>query len=192
MRFHRWLLRLYPKSFRNEYGQELTRVFRERRETASGAGAVLGLWISEILDVLANAPRVHADIMRQDLKFSFRALRRTPGFFAAAVIVTALGIGATTAAFTLTDHILLRPLPYPDADRILKIWEASPNRPVGINGIGGTNDVSPANYHDWAVMSSSFDAIGAYTPISGNLTGLGDAERLSGVAIAPGALRAVG
>jgi predicted permease len=192
MRLHRALLRLYPKSFRNEYGSELTRVFREHRQRATGVGAVLGLWIGEIADVLASAPRVHADILRQDLRFSFRSLRRTPGFFAAAVVVTALGIGATTAAFTLTDHILLRPLPYPNADRIVKIWEASPKRPVGINGIGGTNDVAPANYYDWAVLSSSFDAIGAYTPISANLTGLGDPERLSGVAIAPGALRAVG
>lgn len=192
MRFHRWLLALYPKSFRNEYGHEIGRAFRLRRRDASGLPAVAVLWIGEIADVVTNAARVHADILGQDLRFSLRALRRTPGFFVAAVLVTALGIGATTAAFTLTDHILFRPLPYPEADRIVKIWESNPTRPVGIHGLGGTNDVSPANYRDWKQLSSSFEEMGAYGFVSANLAGRGEPERLSGAIAAPGALRAVG
>src|SRR5687767_14690205 len=112
MRLYRLLLLLYPKSFRNEYGDELRRVFARRRRDAQGVFGVAALWVGEVADTLANAVRTHGDIVFQDLRYTGRALRRAPGFFAAAVVVTALGIGATTAAFTLTDHVLLRPLPF--------------------------------------------------------------------------------
>src|SRR5262245_43032052 len=135
MRLHRWLLKLYPKSFRNEYATELGGIFQRRLRDASGPLGRVGVWLSEIVDVGANASRVHMDILRQDLKFSFRALRRSPGFFTAAVVVTALGIGATTAAFTMTDYILFRPLPYPDGDALVKIWESNPRRNPGIRGL---------------------------------------------------------
>ena len=192
MRLHRWLLALYPKSFRNEYGEEMRRVFRRRLRDAGGPLSVAGIWTDEVADTVRNAARAHVDILRQDLRYSLRSLRRTPGFFAAAVIVTALGIGATTAAFTLTDHILLRPLPYPGADRIVKIWESNPNRNPGLRGLGGTNDVAPANFRDWKTLSTSFEEMGAYAFMSANLVGRGDAERLSGVDIVPAAMRAVG
>jgi predicted permease len=191
-RLHRWLLALYPKSFRNEYAAEMQRIFRRRLREAAGPLPAAGIWIEEAADILPNALRAHFDILRQDLRYSWRSLRRTPSFFAAAVIVTALGIGATTAAFTLTDHILLRPLPYPDAGRLVKIWESNPNRNPGLRGLGGTNDVAPANFLDWKMLSTSFEEMGAYAFVSSNLVGRGDAERLSGVDIVPAALRAVG
>jgi predicted permease len=183
MRLHGWLLKLYPRSFRNEYGEELRRVFERQRRDASGPAAAVALWIGEIVDVVANAGRVHLDILRQDVRYSMRSLRRTPGFFLAAVTVTALGIGATTASFTLTDHILFRPLPFPDAN---------PPRPVGSYGIGGTNDVSPANYSDWQKLSSSFEAMGAYSFTTANLVGTGEPERLAGVSVTPGVIQAIG
>jgi putative ABC transport system permease protein len=191
-RLHRWLLALYPKSFRNEYGAEMQRVFRRRLRDASGPLPAAGVWIDEVKDTVRNAIRAHGDILRMDLRYSLRSLRRAPGFFTAAVIVTALGIGATTAAFTLTDHILLRPLPYPGADHLVKIWESNPNRNPGLRGLGGTNDVAPANFRDWKALSTSFAEIGAYAFVSSNLVGRGDAERLSGVDVVPAALRAVG
>ena len=191
-RLHRWLLALYPKSFRNEYGREMQRVFHRRLRDARGPLAAAGIWAGEVADTVQNAIRAHLDILRQDLRYSLRSLRRAPGFFAAAVIVTALGIGATTAAFTLTDHILLRPLPYPDAERLVKIWESNPNRNPGLRGLAGTNDVAPANFRDWKALSTSFEEMGAYTFVSSNLVGRGDAERLSGVNIVPAALRAIG
>ena len=57
--------------------------------------------------------RVHLDILRQDLRYTTRTLLRAPGFTLTAIVVTALSVGATTAAFTLADHVLVRPLPFP-------------------------------------------------------------------------------
>lgn len=192
MRLHRWLLRVYPKSFRNEYGSELQAVFRRRLRDADGVIARLGVWTSEIFDVVFNAARVHFDILKQDLRYSWRSLRRSPAFFSAAILVTALGIGATTAAFTITDHVLFRPLPYPNADRLMKLWEASPNWVAGTPGLGGTNDPSPGNARDWRRLSTSFEEMGSYTFVSANLIGRGDPERLAGVNIEPVALRVMG
>jgi hypothetical protein len=65
------------------------------------------------------------DALLQDIRFGLRLLRRTPGFTFAAMLALALGIGATTAVFTLLDRVVLRPLPYPDADRLLMAWETN-------------------------------------------------------------------
>src|SRR5258707_7216475 len=107
MRFYNWLLRLYPASFRNEYGEELRAIFLRRRRQASGSG-VAGLWISAVGEVIGNALAVHWDILTQDLAYSARVLRRSPWFAATAIIIVALGVGATTAAFSVTDFVLLR------------------------------------------------------------------------------------
>src|SRR5204863_8629362 len=102
MRLHSFLLHLYPSSFRAEYGQELTHIFSKRRSHATNPIAILYIWISEIMDILINASYAHVDILRQDLRYTVRTLARTPGFTLAAVIVTGLGIGATTAVFSIT------------------------------------------------------------------------------------------
>src|SRR5580765_1772378 len=143
MRLYRWLLRLYPASFRDEYGRDMIRIFARRRRDADGALAIIGLWLATVLDTIVNAMRVHLDILRQDLRHTVRSLGRTPGFALTVVVVTALGVGATTAAFTLADHVLLRPLPYPHAERLVKIWEGAANRDAKQRGLSGTNDVSP-------------------------------------------------
>jgi len=62
--------------------------------------------------------------------------------------VTALGVGATTAAFTLTDYVLVRPLPFPDAGRLVKIWEGQTTGPAIRRGLQNTNNAGPANYLD--------------------------------------------
>ena len=89
------LLRLYPSSFRNEYGDEMRRLFAERRRRA-GTALRVALWIEAVRDAFTTAPRVHLDILAQDLRYTRRALARTPSFAAAAILVMALGIGATT------------------------------------------------------------------------------------------------
>ena len=95
---YRLLLRVYPASFRHEYGEEMVRLFRERRRGASFAGR-LALWLEAVGDALGTAPRVHLDLLQQDLRYTRRTLGRTPGFAIAAVLVMALGIGANTAVF---------------------------------------------------------------------------------------------
>jgi putative ABC transport system permease protein len=192
MRIYKLLLRLYPKSFRNEYGDELCRIFARRRRDASGPFAVGLMWLGAVGDTLVNAARVHFDILRQDLRHTSRTLRRTPGFTVTAVLVTALGVGATTAAFTLADHVLLRPLPFPEPDQLVKIWEGQTARPASMRGLQGTNDVSPPNYLDWKAMSSSFSVMGAYAFVSSNLVGGGDPLRLEGVNASADTMKTIG
>src|SRR6266550_9034275 len=102
MTIYRALLHLYPASFRNEYGGEMRAVFARRRREAGSLG-VIGLWLETIGDVLGNALLVHLDLLRQDLSYAGRMIRRAPGFAIIAIIIVALGIGATTAAFSVTD-----------------------------------------------------------------------------------------
>jgi predicted permease len=136
--------------------------------------------------------RTHLDDFRRDLRYTMRTLVRAPGFTLTAILVTALGVGATTAAFTLADHVLLRPLPFPDPDRLVKILEGSVKRPANLRGIRGTNNVAPANFLSWREMSSSFEVMGAYGFVTSNLVGIGAPERLDGVSLTYGALEITG
>jgi len=138
----RLLLLLYPASFRAEYGAEIARVFAARRREISNPFAILALWLETIADTVTTAIPAHWDILRQDVAYTIRCLRRAPGFTITALLVAALGIGATTAAFTLTDHVLLRPLPFPEADRLVKIWDDHARK--GYPRL----EPSPANYRD--------------------------------------------
>ncbi|HEX5070704.1 MAG TPA: ABC transporter permease [Vicinamibacterales bacterium] len=193
MTLYRLLLRLYPASFRENYGDELCAVFARQRAAATGWPARIWLWLAAIGDVGMNAARVHADILRQDLRHSARTLRRSPAFSVTAILVIALGVGATTAAFTLTDYVLLRPLPFPESDQLVKVWQGPPDRPATVHGLGGTNDVSPALYSGWKdLTTSSFASMGAYAIVTANLVGSGEPERLDGANVTYDALPTVG
>src|ERR1051325_3986424 len=126
---HHFLLYLYPSSFRSEYGEELSRVFRKRRETAGNVFSICRLWITEFADILINAAGAHWDILRQDLRYTLRTLARVPGFTLTAIVVTGLGIGANTAAFSITDHVLLRPFSFAESDRLVQLWQRTPSYP---------------------------------------------------------------
>jgi putative ABC transport system permease protein len=172
MRFYRALLHLYPKSFRHEYGHDLAAIFAERLRRSSAVAAV-ALWLRTIADVVANAAAVHADILRQDLRYTTRSLRRSKGFAATAIVVVGVGIGATTAVFSVADFMLLRPLPFPQADRLVKVWERHPGYPQ--------MELSPANYRDFRKAAGVFSSFAAYTNLaSANLTGKGEPRRLLG------------
>src|ERR1039457_6912825 len=175
MRAYDLLLRLYPASFRAEYGEEMRAIWARRRRDASGPLAAAALWIATVFEVLLNAAAVHWDILRQDLRYTARTLARSPGFALTAILVLALGVGANTAAFSVTDFVLIRPLPFPEPDRLVKLWEKLP----GYSAM----ELSPANYVDWKHMSKSFEGMGAFCNTSVNLVGQGDPERIEGAPI---------
>ncbi len=183
MRLYRLLLHLYPQSFRHEYGGEMRAVFARRRERASGFG-VAALWWSVVTDVLANAMLVHLEVLKQDLRYTARVLRRAPGFAATAIVIVALGIGATTAAFSVTDFVLIRPLPFPEPDRLVTIWETTPGY--------GQMEFSPPNYRDWTAAAKSFDRTAMYTSRALTMTGTGDARRVLAAGVSADLLPTLG
>lgn len=191
-RTYQRLLHLYPASFREEYGEELTAVFERQLQERQGFLGRSALWISIVISTVITALGIHLDVLRQDLRQTWRGLRRAPGFAMTAIAVTALGVGATTASFTLTDYVLLRPLPFPDSDRLVKIVQGLPNRPANLRGLRGTNDVSPALYGIWKSGSKSFSSVGAYGMASSNLAGDIQPERLDGAVVTAGTFETLG
>ncbi len=153
MRAYGWLLHLYPASFRNEYGDEMRRLFAQRYRDA-GAAARIALWVATVAEVAGNAALVHADILRSDLRYTGRTFKRSPGFVITAIGVMALGIGATTAAFTVTDYVLIRPLPFRDPDRLVTFWLRTP----GYDRM----ELSAPNYRDLKGAVQSLESAGVY------------------------------
>src|SRR5262252_9457029 len=116
------------------------------------------------------------DTLLQDLRFALRQLRRAPGFTLAAVLALALGIGATTAVFTLLDRVVLRPLPYPDADRLVMTWETNDVKNLSHERL------SPVNFMDYRGLSQVFDDAAAWWYPQLNLTEAGrDPMRVNAV-----------
>jgi putative ABC transport system permease protein len=101
---------------------------------------------------------------RRDLALALRNMRRRPAFSALAAGTLALGIGATTAVWSAVDHVLLRPLPYRDAERVMTLRESDPAAGAP------KQDVSPGNYHDWRRLAGGFSAMAIAEPSGFDLT----------------------
>jgi putative ABC transport system permease protein len=110
----------------------------------------------------------------QDLRYALRTLRKAPGFAAIAMLTLALGIGSSTAIFSLVNATLLRELPYPDADRIVRVYETTPM---------GRSTVSPPDFTDWRAEADAFAGMAAYHPSTYTLTGTGDARQVQGAQV---------
>ena len=91
----------------------------------------------------------------RDIRYVTRALLRTPAFSVVTIVTLALGIGATTAIYSVIDGVLLRPLPYPDADRIVQLWQVGEK--------GGRGQVSDPNFDDWKAGTRSFQAMAEFS-----------------------------
>ncbi len=116
----------------------------------------------------------------EDIRFGTRMLAKNPGFTIVAVLTLALGIGANAAIFSVVDAVLLRPLAYKDADRLVTILH------------NGDNPVAVANYIDWRDQSSSFEAMGAADYWSANLSGIDSPEHILGLSVTQSLLPLLG
>ena len=112
-----------------------------------------------------------------DLKYALRQLRRTPGFALPAILTLALGIGAATAVFTVVDRVVLRPLPYPESERLVRVWDR--DEPAGLLYFS----VTPAHYFGWQQRSRTVGAIGAYREDGFTLATAEGGERIDGARV---------
>ena len=168
-RLYRALLRLYPASFRRDYGDEMAAVFDQQLAAAGGGLGRLAAIFNAVAEVAGNAAAVHWEILRQDLGYAARSLNHARAFALTAILVTALGVGANTAAFSVADFVLLRPLPFPDADALVRLCEG----PRTGGGWGCMNELSPANFRDVRNSATSFQALGAFVGSTAVLLGSG-------------------
>jgi len=122
----------------------------------------------------------------RDLRYALRALAKNPGFAIAAILSLAIGIGANTSIFSITSALLLRPLPYKDASRLVILWNRSP-------GLGITQDwFSTAQYFDIKNGHSGFEDVAIAFGTNDNLTGNGDPERIGTIRVSSNLLPMLG
>jgi len=161
MTVYRWLLHLCPAALREEYGDEMAATVARQLHGRRGLARLVAV-VAGWADVVRTAIRAHLEMAAQDLHDALRTGRRNRGYAAAVVAVSALGVGAATAAFSLADHVLVRPLPFADPDRLVKLWQDQSHR--GYSRM----ELSPGNYEDWRRQSRAFASIAAFTTASAN------------------------
>ena len=184
------LLRLLPGRLRDEHGEELLEAYRDRSIEPRHRGPLgrLRLWTLLLTDLPRAAalvrrprdPRPRGDgpmtALAQDVRFAARSFRRRPGFALAALATLTLGVGAGTAVFSVVDGIVLRPLPYPEADRL-----------VVVGTTDGASDrafsSSPVDVRDWAERSRTLEALAASRLERRILRGDGEPEEVMGAGV---------
>jgi predicted permease len=114
------------------------------------------------------------DGLRQDLRYALRQMLKSPGFTVVAVVTLALGIGANTAIFSVVNAVLLRPLPYPNSDQLVMLWEQNPHRGWFENIISGEN------FLDWQKQNQVFAGMAVFKSNSFNIIGNQQAEEIAG------------
>jgi putative ABC transport system permease protein len=180
------LLWAYPAAFRDEYARELSLAFADRYRDARSRWEAAQVWVQAVGGILREAPREHWEETMLDMRYALRMLRKNAGASAAAIAVLGLGIGSATLVFSLANGLLLRPLPYPQADRIVAVDEYSP---TDANEAGTVNF---RNYVDFRERTRLLADIGVYN--AGNTTILRDgaAETVRGALVNEGVFRVLG
>ncbi|HKO14675.1 MAG TPA: ABC transporter permease [Gemmatimonadaceae bacterium] len=203
----RQLLRLYPPGFRARFGPEMLQFYRLRSaEALRGRSFIRALRLSMdlALDLGRSLPPAWRDELRArrarhtatsaplppedrmdslllDLRFALRSIARRPGFAAVTILTLALGIGANTAIFSVVNAVLLQPLPWPDAGRLMFVF--------GARGDERQQGDVYLDYLDWRRSNTSFETLGVIRAQSVNLTGGDTPDRLIGMFADVGALR---
>ena len=184
MRFYRWLLRVCSPWFADEYGVAMEETFARRLADAAHIGRwrVAWLWQREVMGLVAlgfkKAGRM--DVITQELRYAVRRLCKSPAFTAAAVLTLALAIGANAAIFTVVHRVVLNPLPYADADRLIQIDHGS----LRLNAREGMG-LTPGLYFHYAARSQTLDRVAIYRTEDLTLTGGGPPERLRVARVTP-------
>ncbi|MBT8488817.1 MAG: ABC transporter permease, partial [Gemmatimonadetes bacterium] len=207
-RVYGWILKLYPRRFRVRFGKVMADDFRRMYEAYGDRhgrwGPVL-LWRRVVSDSVRSVAREHREArstarargpesdsrdvggemgaMMLDVRIAWRTLLRRPGYSVVAIVTLMLAIGANTVLFSVLHGVLLRPLPYPAAERLALLSESD-------DGVFG--NVSYPNYLDWREGTRSFEEMGAFSWTTVSLTGGSEPMRLTAGRADPGFMRAAG
>ncbi|HZD46641.1 MAG TPA: ABC transporter permease [Acidobacteriaceae bacterium] len=122
-----------------------------------------------------------------DLKFTFRRLRKSPGFAATVLLTLAIGIGANTAVFSVVNSVLLKPLPYPDSEQLVALWLNAPGA-GGLANFSTGLQLSASMYFTFSQQNRTFQSMGIWTPGSANVTGVAEPEEVRTEMISDGVL----
>lgn len=201
---YRALIRACPAALRDSYGDEMVAIARVAVDNAAERRGAIGRRLAElraVIDLVLFIATSRRDarhpagwrpfswrrvLMMRDIKSAFRQMRSRPLFAATVVLMLALGMGATTAIFSVVNGVLLTPLSVPEPDRIAEIWAKLPARSIDqmVWAEGNTWDLIDRNH--------SFSDIGAYHSATFSMTGVGDPERVEGGQVSVGFLRTLG
>ena len=185
-----WLLRLFPAEFRGDFGDAIAADLHDQRRDAVAAGrrSLVRFWTRTLIDVVLRAPLEHLEILRRDTGYALRLLRRRPGFTATVVLTLATGIGLNTAVFSVVSGVLLRALPLPGGNRVVRLMEVDSKTPED------PQDASSANFVDWQARTKTLDALALSTlsPPGMFVADDGSRERLSGLVVTEGFFDIVG
>jgi len=124
------------------------------------------------------------EFLQQDVRFSIRSLRKSPGFFLIALLTLGLGIGANSAIFSIVDGVLLRPFPFAQPEQLVIAWETTARFERMF--------ASPPNFADWRAQCDAFDSLGAFHNASFTISGAGAAERADGARVSGGLFTLLG
>jgi putative ABC transport system permease protein len=176
---YRLLLLCYPAGFREEFGEQMAEFFRDQyRETrrSQGVRGMCLLWLNVVRDLVSVAVKERVAMFLQDVRFSLRTLRRSPGFTCVAVVTSALGIGAATAIFSVLNGVLLKPVPFAEADRLAMVYLNAAERGAP------RSHFSVADFIDWQAHDRAFEQGAAFGAFGRYLTldGAGEPEQISG------------
>ena len=185
IRLYRLALRVLLPDVARRHGADVARTAGRLSEDARrlGRGAWLRYWIAELHSLartswIERPPRKASSMLPnllKDVRYSVRLLARTPGVTFVALLTLALGIGANTAIFSIVNGVLLRPLAYPDADRLYLIQHAL------ISDRTQQGSGTPGNFYDVQRASRSFQQLAAFSGATVTMTGRGEPERLQGI-----------
>jgi putative ABC transport system permease protein len=166
----RWLVRLFPEEMRASHGDEMLQILRARHAETPHGTPRLRFWAAILTDVLRSAPRLHFEAIAQDVWYGLRGLTRSPAFATAALLTIALGTGATSAIFTVVNSVLLKPLPYHDANRLALVWATE--------GQGRATWLSAPEVDDLSRHAKALDGVAGLMDLRFALTGSGTPEEV--------------
>ena len=167
LKLYRWLLRLYPAGFFDDYAAPMEREFRDELAESSGPWALAGLWIRLLADLAISIPLQVSREMSQDVRHTLRLWASRPWHTAFAIAALAIGIGANTGVFSVVNALLLRSLPFHEPGRLAAIYRTEFIPPHG----------SAQQFHEWRRQSTYFADVALTEEFDVNLGGVRDPGR---------------